>query len=351
MIAIHNSEGFAPRWINFCKRNSIQYKVVCCYDDDIVMQLKGCQALMWHHQQTNIKDVLTAKRILYSLQHTGIHVFPDFNTAWHFDDKVAQKYLLELLEIPHVKSYIFYDKSVALDFMDNCDLPIVFKLKGGAGAVNVQLINSRQKGRRIIKKLFGNGYPPVDILSMVKDRFRLLKLNRNKKALRSLFVAVYRLFRKNSYQKFTAREGGYFYAQEFLPGNTFDIRIIIVNQKAIAIRRDVRPNDFRASGSGLITPLDDTLISKQALSIAFSAYQKINGQSIAFDFVTDKEQKPLIIEISYGFVSEVYESCRGYWTSDLQWHEDANISKLQEEMVIQVCNQCNIDFHSATEIT
>ena len=97
-IAIHNSEtGFHPRWISYCKSKSIDYKLVNCYDSNIIKQLNDCNALMWHHSPTKPEDILFAKQLLFSIQYSGIIAFPDFSTNWHFDDKIGQKYLFEAL--------------------------------------------------------------------------------------------------------------------------------------------------------------------------------------------------------------------------------------------------------------
>src|SRR5690625_3021554 len=64
-----------------------------------------------------MKDVMAARKILFALEHAGVQVFPDFRTAWHFDDKVAQKYLLEAIGAPLVPSYVFYDKEQALTWV------------------------------------------------------------------------------------------------------------------------------------------------------------------------------------------------------------------------------------------
>ena len=39
----------------------------------------------------------------------GLKVFPDFNTSWHFDDKIAETYLLQSISAPIPQSYIFYN--------------------------------------------------------------------------------------------------------------------------------------------------------------------------------------------------------------------------------------------------
>lgn len=84
-IAIHNSPGsFSDRWIAYCEAEGIEYKTVDCYKDSIIQDLSDCDALMWHFSQNNPKAILFAKQLLFSLQQSGIRVFPDFNTVWHF---------------------------------------------------------------------------------------------------------------------------------------------------------------------------------------------------------------------------------------------------------------------------
>src|SRR5699024_4676243 len=42
---------------------------------------------------------------------------------------------------------------------------------------------------------------------------------------------------------------GYFYAQEFLPGNDYEISAIVIGHRVFACRRFVRAGDFRTGGS------------------------------------------------------------------------------------------------------
>lgn len=76
-IAIHHTEGsFSDRWIEYCRKQDIPYKIVDAYDTDIVEQVRDCDIFMWHHSHGNYKDVLFAKQLLYSLQKSGKKVFP-----------------------------------------------------------------------------------------------------------------------------------------------------------------------------------------------------------------------------------------------------------------------------------
>src|SRR5665811_866213 len=115
-IAIHHTpESFSDRWISYCQEKQIAFKLVNCYDSDIVAQLDNCKGLMWHWNQNDYKAALFARQLTLSLEKKGIKIFPDVNTAWHFDDKVGQKYLLEAIEAPFIKSHVFYSKQDALN--------------------------------------------------------------------------------------------------------------------------------------------------------------------------------------------------------------------------------------------
>ena len=100
-IGIHSdNNSFSERWIAYCEENNIPYKLVNCYQSDIIRQLSDCEALMWHFNHKGSRESKFAKQLLYSVQAAGKHVFPDYHTVWHFDDKVGQKYLLEAIDAP-----------------------------------------------------------------------------------------------------------------------------------------------------------------------------------------------------------------------------------------------------------
>jgi len=317
-IAIHHRPGsFSERWIEYCQKNSISYKIVDAFDNDIIQQVKDCNAFMWHHHHGQFKDVLTAKRILFALEQASIKVFPDFNTGWHFDDKIAQKYLLEAINAPLVPSYVFYDKEDALAWAKETTYPKVFKLKGGAGAKNVRLIKTYKEAKKIIYQAFTKGFPQFDKWGNFKESLNNFRNDHSN--IEGLIKGTGRLIITPEFSKLESNEIGYVYFQDFIPNNNFDIRVIIINDKAFAVERMVRPNDFRASGSGNINYNLDN-INIDIIKTAFKVNHKLKSQSIAFDFIIDSNNNPLVIEISYGYSVVAYDACLGYWDSNLNWH-------------------------------
>jgi hypothetical protein len=317
MIAIHATTGsFSDRWIAYCNQQQIAYKLVNCYDTNIFEQLEGCTALMWHYYHAHSKDVLFAKQLMFSVEASGRKVFPDFNTAWHFDDKVAQKYLLEAVEAPMAQAYVFYSKAEALAWVQQTTFPKVFKLRGGAGSANVRLATSKRHAIALVNQAFGRGFKQFDGWGNFKERLR--KYRKGYTNVKDLAKGFIRIFYTTKFAKVAGREKGYIYFQEFIANNDSDIRVIVVDGKAFAIKRMVRDNDFRASGGGVIL-YEKELFDLNTIRIAQEVTSRLKAQCLAFDFVYDSG-KPLIVEISYGYANEAYDPVLGYWDANLVWH-------------------------------
>lgn len=320
-IAIHKIVGsFSDRWIAYCEENQIDFKIVNCYDSDIMNQLENCEGLMWHWSHEDYKAALFARQLTISLEKKGIKVFPDTNTSWHFDDKIGQKYLLEAIGAPLVKSYVFYSKSDALDWINRATFPKVFKLRGGASSVNVRLIKTSRKAKALVNKAFGNGFSSSNPYSGFKNRLWVLRRDRNFKALKRAIRGIGRFFIPTEFARFAPNQKGYVYFQDFIPNNKYDSRLIVIGNRCLGVRRYTRTGDFRASGSGL-PAYDPKLFNLKSIRIAFDIAKKLQAQSLAMDFIMDGDE-PKVMEISYGFITgEFYDSCPGYWDSQLNWYQ------------------------------
>jgi len=319
-IAIHHQPGtYSDRWISYCKDKDISYKIVNCYDSDIMNQLNECDGLLWNWNIADYKSVSIAKKIILAIKKQGFNTYPDVNTSWHYDDKVGQKYLLESLQLPLVKSYIFYSKKTAQNWAESATYPKVFKLKGGASSMNVKLIKNRSKAKKLIHRSFSQGFKSVDRWAILRDDIMKFLRTRNSYDFLKVLKTTARFIIPTEEEKMTPKEKGYIYFQDFVPNNHFDIRLVVIGHRCFGSIRYNRKNDFRASGSGL-SNYDPKLIDESCIALAFDFYNKLQVQSMAFDFLLDgKEYK--IIEMSYCFPSEAASGCHGYWDPDLIWHE------------------------------
>jgi glutathione synthase/RimK-type ligase-like ATP-grasp enzyme len=316
MVAVHHREGsFSNKWIEYCKENNIKYKKVDCYSSSIVKDLDDCEILMWHWHHYDSKAILMARQLICSLELKGIKVFPNINTCWHFDDKLGQKYLLESIDAPMVKSYAFFSKKEANEWVKNTTFPKVFKLRNGAGSVNVKLIKSDKEARRYIRKSFSSGFF-ISRFENFKERLWQFKRDNSISNFINIGKGIYRIFFPSKSIRNT-REKNYLYAQDFIPDNSFDIRINIIGKRAFGLKSMVRDGDFRASGSGNFSYNIDE-IPKKCIKIAFKVTNLLKAQSLSFDFLLDRGEYK-IVEISYAFPEKSYVKCPGYWDEELNF--------------------------------
>lgn len=318
MIAIHTKSGsFFAEWLTYCQANNISHKEIDCFASDIIQQLRGCRALLWHWGHNDYRAQLFARQLIAAVEEMGLLVFPSSATCWHYDDKVGQKYLLEAIGAPLIPTYVFYDRESALEWVEQTNFPKVWKLRGGAGSQNVQLVKTPQAARKIIKRSFGSGWKNSRFHPL-RDRVWHFRRGRTLTSFLDIGRGVLRAIRPHENNIRSALQRDYVYFQDFVPNNRFDIRVIVIGNRAFAIKRMVRDGDFRASGSGTIV-YDQAQIPNECVRIAFDVTAVLRAQSCAFDFVY-LEKTWFVIEISYAFTSDAYKSCPGYWDGSLNWY-------------------------------
>lgn len=322
-VAIHNGGSWNSQWRDFCKTEKIDFTEVDCYSSNIIERLKELKIthLLWHFHHALPSDILMARNVLYAADCIGIKVFPNFNTCWHFDDKISQKYLLEAMEAPMVPSYSFFNKREALNWLkQRSDFPIVAKLRRGAGSYNVKLLKDYSEAKRYTSIMFGRGMTPTPgLFADAGNKLRVAGnfsgiLKRLKKAPGFFKMAI---TGKRQFPK----EKGYVYFQDFIRNNKTDLRVAVVNDHIWAFKRKVREGDFRASGSGMIV-YDNLDISVSLIERLHLLTKRIGAQSLAYDLVENEKGEYLIVEISYGYSGEAIYNTSGYWNSDYNFvHE------------------------------
>lgn len=324
-IAVHHvesagSEMWSWRWIDELKKRNVEVLVVDLRRQDAIASLKGVDGVMWHWDHAAIDERIPAPSILRAIEHgLGIPVFPNWNSSWHFDQKVSQHYLLEAMDAPRVKSWVFWDYAEACEFLRTCEYPIVFKLSSGAGAANVMKLDSERHATRIARKMFTTGFKPY---TLNEFSYHIPKSRRDLSAIKSRVIRDFRrLLHLTSPGSaiYDLPEKGYVYLQEFVPGNDYDIRITCIGRRLFGAIRYNRPGDFRASGAGRAV-WDPELIPKEALRMSCSIAHAAGFQSVAFDFLRAPDGKYLLTEISYCYPSYSVHNFPGHWDEDLNWH-------------------------------
>ncbi len=341
-IAIHfeaEKRNFCHGWIEACEYYGVEYSLINCFDSDIINKIRDIDYLMWHWYQSNFQANLLATPLLLSLELGGIKAYPNSKMALFFDNKLAQKYLFDSLNLNRINTYTFYDKQQANDWANTVHLPVVHKLKGGAGSVNVSLIKSRRKLKKLINCAFSRGLNNVNYLNVISDRLKRYRKSPSISGLVSIAGGIWYFL--TSSIRTNNKEKGYVYFQDF-HNNSFDIRIIVIGKRAIGIKRLNRKNSFKASGSGKIV-FDHNQIPIDCVKMSFDAAKIIQTNIVAFDFLSVNGCWSFV-EMSYGFASKYYQQCEGYWDTNLQWFDEQIIP--ERMMVKSLIDKINEEINS-----
>lgn len=356
IIGIHpdrlGTESYSDKWAEFLTARGVEVRFLDLLAPDALIQAQQCDGVMWRFVHTpQLKQM--AQQILYTIEHgLGIPVYPNSATRWHYDEKTAQHYLLQTLQAPMPRSWLFWRRDEALAWAETAPYPVVFKLSVGASGANVVKVNSKQEAIRLIRRIFKRG-----MFSMTLNEHRIAPIVPRSimevKAIARRWLDSLVYFWAGDYPQLHSvwwkPEHGYAYFQEFVPNNEFDTRVTIVGDRAFCYRRVNRPNDFRASGSGNFT-VKPELIDKRCVEIAFAVSQQGRFQVMSYDFLL-KEATPMIAEISYTTIDWMVHCCPGYWDSQLNWiagqmwPEEAQVEDFLAELSTQKLRrtQCTLD--------
>jgi glutathione synthase/RimK-type ligase-like ATP-grasp enzyme len=318
VVAIHHhsetpADSFSWKWAQALQRRQFDVRLLDFRSTQAFEQIRECSAAMWHWYHLP-EDKQVAPKILSAIEHgLKLPVFPDVKTCWHYDEKVAQHYLLGTLDVPRVKTWVFWNRGDALNFIKGACYPLVFKLSVGAGAANVLKVENYSDAKAKVNAMFGAGIFPYSFNEFAPE---------NSEAQRSKLWWLPRLGRAGRQSDdhwYGARQRNYIYLQEFLPGNSHDIRITIIGNRAFGFTRKNRDGDFRASGSGKLD-YDPAGIPPAALAIAFQVSKSCRFQSMAYDFLVDRDRNVKLNEFSYAFLNSAVYDCPGFWDSDFVFH-------------------------------
>jgi len=309
---INYSICIADSWAEHLEARGVDIHWVDLTRQDPFSQVKGCDGVMWCFSEM-LEDILKAYRILHSIELClRIPVFPDHYTSWHYDEKIAQHYLLKAAGIPTPNTWIFWNKEEAIRWANQTHYPKVFKLSPGDGGRSVVRVDSSEEARGLIERMFSIGiYHSSLHQKQASPILRARRLvGRFKKGIRHTLtgepVGVSR-------SKNVILEKGYAYFQEFIP-HEFETRISIVGDSAWAWR-------YRLSPPPVENAYEPSEIDLNCVRMAFDITQRLGFRSMAIDFLI-YHGEPMVLEMNYNHHTQLPKNLfPGRWNRNLEWIE------------------------------
>lgn len=205
-----------------------------------------------YHQLDEIR-----KKYYFLETYLGKRCFPATAHIFLYEDKMMEAYLSRVLGIPLARTHISHDKEDALALIKTLTYPLVTKVNPSSGSAGTELLRNPKQARKIVDQAFGrNG--------------------------RKVYVPYFR-------QKYQVL------FQEFVPNTGYDIRVILVGNRAFGYYRKTPAGDFRASGMNLVQYSE---LPEAAIRTAWEVNRLIQSPLLAVDMLEGQDGRYTVIEFS-----------------------------------------------------
>lgn len=163
LAIIDDPSQYHQHYVAACLEMRISFKVIDLLADDWVERFFSCRCdavLVWPDCSTTVIKQVYDYRLHILERDLGFSIYPSWHECWLTEHKPRLRDWLDAHEIPHPKTWVFYDKSQAIDFVRSASFPIVCKTATGAGGAGVVVIQGRSELVDIINMSFGKGLRP-----------------------------------------------------------------------------------------------------------------------------------------------------------------------------------------------
>jgi len=249
--------AYWPRFEKFLKNNNFEYILFNINEKNWLDYVKKCDAIIYRTPSEQYSQYEAKMKIWFIENILKKKVLPNYKSLWFYEDKIAQYYILKELGLPVIDTFISFSYSEAKNYIEYCNYPFVSKLTTGSGSLGVEIVKNKREAKRIVNKIFNDGY-----------------------------VTGYSYFKQKDYV----------YFQKFLENCEYDLRVIVIGNKLFGYYRLTPKDDFRASGAGLVVKKE---IPVDALDFTYNVVQKLGVPFLAVDLLKDViSNQYLINEVS-----------------------------------------------------
>lgn len=199
--------------------------------------------------------------VALALKMKGARLVPGFEYLRAHHNKVFAELMRDVLggtELHSIESRVF---GTFEDFEhESLEYPRVFKTSAGSASTGVQLVSNPRVGRKVARRLSKSVFLLEGLKEIVKRIIRPEYVPRS-------------LHRRK------------FVTQTFINNLKGDYKVLVYGNKFYCLARANRPNDFRASGSGLFSYPDG--VPEEILNYAAMVFRKFDCPCASFDIGYD----------------------------------------------------------------
>lgn len=170
--------GKHQNYIDACEKLKIDYEVIDITSDDWIhiIEKSDCDGFLVRPScDKQVWKEMFDERLYFMTHFMNKKIYPSYDECYIYESKNRMFYWLETNGFPHVETHVFYSKNEALDFLDKCDYPLIFKPNLGSSCVGIKIINNPAEGKKIIKKAFPFKGVGCGLIKKHKTRYKFIK--------------------------------------------------------------------------------------------------------------------------------------------------------------------------------
>ena len=275
--------------------------------------IKGIYFFYTSSQYPNYKSFI--QDILIQITLRGGILIPEFRHFLAHENKNFQE--LEKVRIgiksPHGIPVGTFEEGVKV--LNSVVYPIVIKKSTGFRSRNVKLARNMREGKKILYKILESNFK-FDIDSL------------------------YYLYRRIKNKKHYPRKFGKVIIQEYIPNLTHDWKILVLGKACFCLKRIVKKNDFRASGSKLYEM--DINPPKNVLDFALTCKEQLKCPNVSLDIFENKGDIELIEYqvVHFGLLSAMMNDYYFELVNE-SWKKKKITNELEHFIGIGICEYIN----------
>lgn len=282
------ADCMAPNWLDefsgACQMLGLQHRIIAIGRNDWMEQVRGLGAFIWRPvmaDPSNMAEIRTKIPLIEAMQ---IPCFPNSSMLWLYDDKIRETFFLRLHGYPMPETFVTFAEQEARAYVRQAIYPLVTKTHMGAASSGVMLLRSKHEAEQLLDRIFAS--------QSICDKV-LIKYHYIPRLARGDFLLSRRFRFRNACPR-------YAYFQKFI-ATAGDWRITTLGSDLVSVfvRRN-RPEDFRASGSGLWERVAIDHLPIEACDLALHISNRHGFTSMTYDFMRDSSGW-VIGEISFAF--------------------------------------------------
>jgi hypothetical protein len=147
-------------YVRACQELDVSYRIIDFAGHRWLENVRdsGCEAfLVWPSAFTMTLRHMFDERLKILVDEQKKIIFPSYDELWLWESKRRMRDWLAAHEIPHPKTWVFYDLEEAEEFIRGADFPLLYKPDFGDCSQGIRLLRHEREALRQIRKAFASG--------------------------------------------------------------------------------------------------------------------------------------------------------------------------------------------------